>query len=717
MSNSGGERPMEAIRIEKRPDGVAMVVLDHPTKPVNTLSVGLVEEVGQKMTGLLQDPAVKAVVLVSAKKDTFIAGADLDILQQATTAEEVSRLSREGNALLSAIAASPKPVVAAVHGAALGGGLEVALACSYILASDDPLTVLGQAEVMLGLLPAGGGTQRLIKRTGLIAGLPLLLTGQRVRAKKAYRLGLVDALTTPGGIAETGARAALALADGSLKQRTRKKRLMEKLTALPPMRDQVLKKARQAVMAKTRGNYPAPPAILDCAETGLKKGMAAGLALESHYFGELAMSQASRSLVWLFHATTGLKKQKVAERPIKVNRLGIVGGGFMGAGIASVSLGLCPVTVRDLDPRALAGCAKEVEGWLAKLLRSEAIRPLERDRRRSNLQLSTEAGTLAGCELIIEAVFEKLDLKQKVLAQCEELADERTVFASNTSALPIGDIAAQAKHPERVVGMHYFSPVPKMPLLEIVVPDGCAPWAVATALKFGQKQGKAVILVKDRPGFYTSRILGALLSEAMSLVQQGARIEDLDRASKDFGFPVGPMALLDEVGLEVVAHVSRDLAKAFAAYGVTANPGLLAMTDQGYQGRKNNKGFYVYPPPRSKAKKKPNEAVYAFFGGGERRDIDREQLGRRLGLAMVNESGRCLDEGVIDSPLTGDVGAVLGLGFPPFTGGPFHYLDAQGAGRVLGWLQELATTQGQRFTPAQSIAEAAATGSKFFPST
>ncbi|MBU1277278.1 MAG: enoyl-CoA hydratase/isomerase family protein [Proteobacteria bacterium] len=715
MSQAKEDRAMEAIRIEKRPDGVALVILDHPAKPVNTLSLSLVKEVEAKITGLLGDPAVKAVVLVSAKKDTFIAGADLDILQQARTAAEVSQLSLEGNALLSALAASPKPVVAAVHGAALGGGLEVALACHYILASDDPATVLGQAEVMLGLLPAGGGTQRLIKRTGLLAGLPLLLTGKRVRARKAYRMGLVDALTTPGGIAETGVRAALALADGSLKRRKRKKPFMEKLTALPPVRDMVLKKAREQVMAKTRGNYPAPPAILDCVQTGLKQGIDAGLALESKYFGELAMTPQSRALVWLFHATTGLKKQKLSSPPVKVGRLGIVGGGFMGAGIASVSVGLCPVTVRDLDPKALAACAKEVDTGLAKQLRSGAIRSLERDRRRSNLQLSTRAEDLAGAELVIEAVFEKLELKRKVLAECETLMADEAVFASNTSALPIGDIAAGAKIPERVVGMHYFSPVPKMPLLEIVVPDGCAQWAVATALKFGQKQGKTVILVKDRPGFYTSRILGALLSEAMVLVGQGARIADLDRASKDFGFPVGPMALLDEVGLEVVAHVSRDLAKAFAEHGVSANPGLLKMTEQGYQGRKNNKGFYLYPPKGSKAKKRPNDAVYAFFGGGDRRDFDRAELGRRLGLAMVNEAARCLDEGTIDSPITGDVGAVLGLGFPPFTGGPFHYVDAQGAGQVLGWLQDLAAEQGPRFAPAQALVDIAAAGKKFFP--
>ncbi|RJX34847.1 MAG: hypothetical protein C4525_05290 [Desulfarculus sp.] len=701
-----------AIRIQRRPDGVALVILDHPSKPVNTISISLLREVEAKVEPLLGDPEVKALVLVSAKKDSFVAGADLDVLDRTDSAAEISSLSTDGNRLLSRLADSPKPVVAAVHGAALGGGLEVALACHYILASDHPATVLGQAEVMLGLLPAGGGTQRLVRRVGLIQGLPLLLTGKRVQARRAYRLGLVDALTTPGGISETGARAALALAAGTLSRRRRRRSWPEKLAALAPVREMIINKARQQVLAQTRGNYPAPLKILECVQTGLKKGLAAGLKLESSYFGELAVGPVSRNLVRLFHAMNAAKKQTLAQPPQEVRRLAVLGGGFMGAGIASVSVGLGPVTVRDLDPAVLARCAREVEGGLSKQRRAGSITKLERDRRWSRLHLTTSAQDLAGAELVIEAVFEDLALKQRVLAECEELISPQAVFASNTSALPIGQIAARAARPERVVGMHYFSPVPKMPLLEIVVPDAAAEWAVATALRFGQRQGKTVILVKDRPGFYTSRILGPYMNEALILLAEGARIETLDRVMRDFGFPVGPMTLLDEVGLDVVAHVSRDLGRAFAARGVEPNPGLIKMVEAGYQGRKNNRGFYKYPA--KDGKKQPNTRVYHYFSQEGRHEFTPADIAERLALLMVNEAALCLQEGVIGSPRTGDLGAILGLGFPPFRGGPFRYLDAAQPDKVVARMEQLMIKCGPRFQPAPLLKDHAKSGRGFY---
>ncbi|MEW5912120.1 MAG: 3-hydroxyacyl-CoA dehydrogenase NAD-binding domain-containing protein [Thermodesulfobacteriota bacterium] len=711
MQQSATDKP-GAIRTLRRPDGVALVILDHPSKLVNTISIPLLREVEAKVEPLLSDPEVKALVLVSAKKDSFVAGADLEVLARTDSAEEIASLSRDGNRLLSRLADSPKPVVAAVHGAALGGGLEVALACHYILASDHPATVLGQAEVMLGLLPAGGGTQRLVRRVGLIQGLPLLLTGKRLQARRAYRLGLVDALTTPGGIAETGARAALALAAGKLSRRKRKRSWPEKLSGLAPVRSFILHKARQQVMAQTRGNYPAPVKILDCVQTGLKRGIAAGLASESAYFGELAVGPVSRNLVRLFQAMNEAKKQTLTEPPREVGRLAVLGGGFMGAGIASVSVGLCPVTVRDLDQAVLARCAREVDTGLAKQRRAGSITKLERDRRWSHLHLTTEPKDLAGADLVIEAVFEDLALKQRVLAECEQIISPQAVFASNTSALPIDQIAAQAAHPERVLGMHYFSPVPKMPLLEIVVPDAAAEWAKATALKFGQRQGKTVILVKDRPGFYTSRILGPYMNEALILLAEGARIETLDRVMKDFGFPVGPMTLLDEVGLDVVAHVSRHLSRAFSQRGVEPNQGLLKMVEAGYQGRKNNRGFYKYPGKGGQ--KQPNTRVYHYFSQEGRHEFAPADIAERLALLMVNEAALCLQEGVIDSPRTGDLGAILGLGFPPFRGGPFRYLDAAQPDKVVARMEQLMIKCGPRFQPAALLKDYAKSGRSFY---
>jgi 3-hydroxyacyl-CoA dehydrogenase/enoyl-CoA hydratase/carnithine racemase len=701
------------IHIEKRIDGIAIITLDHPSKPVNTLSPLVVAEFNDTVMPVLEDDNVRGMVVVSAKTDTFIAGADLEVIE-GLDETEISAMSRDGNALLERIFTSHKPIVAAVHGAALGGGLEVALACHYILATADPKTVLAQSEVMLGLLPAGGGTQRLVERVGLIAALPMLLTGKRVRARRAKKMGLVDEITTPGGLAETGARAALALADGKLKRRPRKKRWMDRLVVTPPGRELVLRAARKQVARRTRGLYPAPPAILDCVETGLKQGRTAGLARESEYFGKLAVSPVSRNLVRLFHAMNEVKKPIDGEPGREVARLGVLGGGFMGAGVASVSLGLCPVVVRDISGEVLGTAAKTVDDGLRRQVASGAISKVVADKRRSRLLLTTAGDDLKGADMVIEAVFEDLELKRRVLAEIEDLVGADAVFASNTSALPIADIAAEARHPERVLGMHYFSPVPKMPLLEIVVSEATAPWAVATARKFGIAQGKTCIVVEDGPGFYTTRILAPYLNEAVLLVEEGARIEDVDRAMKDFGYPVGPLALVDEVGIDVAAHVARDIGRAFAHRGLESSEAMPSLLDAGFEGRKNRRGFYLYPKKKKKGPKPVNPEVYRILGGAARREVEASEIQDRLALLMINEAVHCLGEGVISSPRDGDLGAILGLGFPPFLGGPFRHVDTLGKGAVATRLEDFATRYGKRFDPAGALSEVVENRGKFY---
>ncbi len=703
---------MASFRTASRDDGVTIVTFDAPGRPVNTLSPALIDEVETELLPLLADPSVRALVLASGKESTWIAGADLDALDTMSTAAEAEAMSRRGNALLSRLAGSRKPVVAAIHGAALGGGLEVALACHYLLASDDPATVLGLPEVMLGLLPAGGGTQRLPRRAGLAAALPLLLTGRRLRARQALRLGIVDAVTTPGGIAETAAKAALLLAAGKLAPR--RLPLAARLTLALPVRLLILRAARRQVRAKTRGLYAAPPAILDCVATGFANGIERGLECESRYFGALVASRQAKCLVGLFHAMNDLKKAPPGAEPRKVDRLGVLGAGFMGSGVASVSLPLCPVVLRDIADGQLSSAARSIHGGLEKQVRSGALTRTERDRRWSRLLLTSDVAELAGCSLVIEAVFEDLDLKRRVLAEVEEVVRPDAVVASNTSALPIAGIAATARHPERVLGMHYFSPVPKMPLLELVVAEQTAPWAVATARAFAAAQGKTVITVKDGPGFYTTRILAAYLNEAMLLLSEGAAIDEVDRALKDFGFPVGPIALIDEVGIDVAAHVAEDLGQRFADRGMAASPLLPKLYAAGYLGRKNRRGFFVYPPGGKKGRKRPNPAAYAALGLGGRTTLAPAEIVDRMALMMVNEAAHCLAAGVIASPRDGDVGAVLGLGFPPFRGGPFHHVDELGAERVAARLDELAAAHGSRFTAAAPLADAARSGVRFF---
>jgi 3-hydroxyacyl-CoA dehydrogenase/enoyl-CoA hydratase/3-hydroxybutyryl-CoA epimerase len=695
-----------------RDDGVMVVTFDAPDRPVNTLSPALIDEVEAEVIPALEDPRVRALVLASGKLTTWIAGADLDVLEGMASAADAEAMSRRGNSLLSRIAGSRKPVVAAIHGAALGGGLEVALACHFLLASDDPATVLGLPEVMLGMLPAGGGTQRLPRRTGLVAALPLLLTGQRLRARKAHRLGIVDAVTTPGGIVETAVKAALLLAEGKLS--ARRLPLKARASLALPVRTLILRAARRQAEAKTRGLYPAPLAILECVATGLAHGIDRGLDCESRHFGELVASRQAKCLVGLFHAMNDLKKAPPGLEPRAVERLGVLGAGLMGSGVAAVSIPLCPVVLRDVADAPLSGGARSIHGGLERQLHSGALNRTERDRRWSRLLLTRDIADLAGCSLVVEAVFEDLDLKRRVLAEVEEVVRPDTVYASNTSALPIAGIAAAARHPERVLGMHYFSPVPKMPLLELVVADRTAPWAAATARAFGAAQGKTVITVKDTPGFYTTRILSAYLNEAMLLLSEGAAIEALDRALMDFGFPVGPIALIDEVGIDVAAHVAEDLGRRFADRGSTPSPLLPKLHAAGYLGRKNRRGFYVYPPLGKKARKTPNVEVYGALELGARRTIPGADIVDRLALMMVDEAARCLAEGVIASPRDGDIGAVLGLGFPPFRGGPFHHVDELGPAVVAARLEELAARFGGRFAPAPPLVDAARTGKRFF---
>lgn len=704
---------MSVVTVKKRPDGVAVLLMDQPGSPVNILSPELLGDFRVAIEDVLRDPAVKACVLASAKKD-FIAGADLKRVYAMKDPSEGSLFSREGHTLLDLLADSPKPFVAAISGLAVGGGLEVALACRYLLAADSPETVLALPEVTLGLLPGGGGTQRLPRRVGLPAALNMMLTGQRIRARKAFKMGLVDGLTSPGGIEETACRAALLLAGGRLRALTRKKPVMERLLESPPGRMFVFKKAREGVMRKTHGLYPAPLYILDCVETGFSKGFKAGVAREVELFGRLCASPQSKGLIGLFLGMTELKKPSGGAVPRPVKRLGILGGGFMGAGIASVSLKLAPAVVKDASEAMLKKCGQSVREGLSRQVKSGAIGRFDRDRLWARFWPALQYEDLARCDLVIEAVFEDLALKQRVLREWEAVASPEAVFASNTSALPIGSIAEEAAHPERVLGMHYFSPVPKMPLLELVRGEKTAPWAVATAREFGAKQGKTVIVVKDSPGFYTTRILSPFLNEAVVLLEEGAAIEEVDRALVGFGYPVGPITLLDEVGIDVGAHVSKEFGSLYESRGLRSSGALSRLFEAGYQGRKNKRGFYRYDRKR-KGPKPVNREIYTHFGGEGRRQIPHREMADRLSFLMTNEAVWCLQEEVIACPRDGDVGAILGLGFPPFRGGPFRYLDALGLGAARGVLLSLCEKHGERFKPAPLLDQMAREGRRFYP--
>jgi 3-hydroxyacyl-CoA dehydrogenase/enoyl-CoA hydratase/3-hydroxybutyryl-CoA epimerase len=707
---------MKYIKLEITKEKIAVITIDSPEAKVNKVSSAFLDEVAGDIKKINDDKSIKGIVIVSGKEDNFVVGADIDELKGMKNSQEVIAYISKGHAILNSLEDMKIPVVACIHGNCLGGGLELALACNYRLAVDSPQTVLGFPEVQLGLLPAAGGTQRLPRLIGLTAALPLLLTARNLRAKQAKRAGLVDELIPPYGAKETAVKKALELAKkGNIKRKRKSSFITFLLESNPIGRSIVFSQARKMVTRQTYGCYPAPYAIIEAVEHGQKHGKTAGLKKEIELFGKLVTTPASKALMSLFFGMTDLKKNPQKSLARRVGKLAVLGTGLMGQGIASVSTAICDtILMKDVRLDDAARGMKEIWKGLEKKAKSGAIVAFDRDVQYGKLIPCDDYSLFKNTDLIVEAVFEDLSLKKRILADVEAATDERTIFASNTSAIPISDIAAGCKRPENVIGMHYFSPVPKMPLLEIITTDKTAPWVTATALDIGIAQGKTCIVVKDGPGFYTTRILAPLLNEAVLLVEEGADSVAIDKAMRQFGYPVGPITLIDEVGIDVGAHVAMGLGKMFAARGMQSSDAFPKLIAQDYKGKKNKKGFYLYDGKKKKGQKLPNEEIYALLGGAPRKKFDVELIQQRVSLMMINEALICLQEGIISCPRDGDIGAVFGLGFPPFEGGPFRYIDHIGASRIVATLASLQKIYGKRFSSPQILQDMAKSGKKFY---
>jgi 3-hydroxyacyl-CoA dehydrogenase / enoyl-CoA hydratase / 3-hydroxybutyryl-CoA epimerase len=728
---------MNNLTVEKNEKGVMTVTIDCPGSKVNKVSSGLLAEISGLLDSVEKDPSVKGLVILSGKDDNFVVGADVDELDAMKSKDEVVTYITKAHTVLKRIESLPYPVVCGIHGNCLGGGLELALVADYRIASDSPKTSLGLPEVQLGLIPAAGGTQRLPRLIGLSNALPLMLTGRNLRAKKAFKIGLVDEVVMRQGMKEVVIRKAGDLVDKGVKAPARKKKLglQQKvldatlnrfLNETPMGRRVVFSQARKQVIKQTLGLYPAALSIISSVEFGLRHGVNKGLENDIRIFGELVMDAKSKALRSLFDGMTALKKNPYKDKALPVKKLAVLGAGLMGHGIASVSTGLCEtILIKDISLDAAAKGMKEVYRGLDKKAKSGSITRFERDVQYGKLLACDDYSRFANTDLIIEAVFEDIDLKRTILSEVEAATDEKTIFASNTSALPITLIAQESKRPANIIGMHYFSPVPKMPLLEIITTDKTADWVRATALEFGIRQGKTCIVVKDCPGFYTTRILIPMLNEAMKLIEEGSEIRAIDTAMKQFGYPVGPITLVDELGIDVAAHVAKgEVKKLFEARGLKASDGYTKLFEKGYKGRKNKKGFYVYDEPKKKGllglgKKKGgkpvNTEVYEILGG-TRKNFTTEEIQDRLAFAMINEAVLCLQEGILSCARDGDIGAVFGLGFPPFTGGPFRYVDSIGAKKIVDKMKHLEQSYGTLYKPADILVKMAAQNKKFHDS-
>ncbi|MDB4943535.1 MAG: Enoyl-CoA hydratase [Labilithrix sp.] len=736
-SPPGGDR---VVHSELRADGVFVVTLDDRTATHNTIT----EAFGPQLSAALErgerDTRVRAVVIRSDKPGSFLVGANIPGLAALRFAKDGEDAALALAARMMRIAKAVKPVVACVHGHALGGGLELALACTAAIATEDPRTVFGLPDVRLGVLAAGNGLLRIAERAGLETALDLGLTGRSIDAHAALALGLVDEVVPPPTALEHACAFALRLADrpelrrslGARRawQRHRGSTLRELRGVAPRLLNEknpvgralLFRRARAANAHKTRGHYPATDYLIDVLDCYGSKGFRAAARLEARLFGELVVSETSRRLVELFHALTATKKDRGIEpeeqaelqaTPRPVTHIAVVGAGLMGAGIASASVraGL-RVHLSDRNPHALEQAGAYVRGVLDDRLRRGRIDAHQRDHALSCLERGRDDDGIRGVDLVVEAVFEDLELKHEVLAYIEARVKAETTIGSNTSSLPIGEIARAARHPERVVGMHYSSPVHHTRLLEVVRTAHTDARAVVTAVEVGKRQGKHVIVVNDRTGFYTTRIVWPLVREALSMLSDGVRIEAIDEALVDWGFPIGPLLFLDETGIDLATHVAEVLE---GAYGerMRAPRALATLRTDDRRGKKNGRGFYLHGSSHV-TDRRVDETVYHALRPVARPRLMPDDISLRCTMAMVNEALRCLEEGVLRSARDGDIGAVYGVSFPSFRGGPFRYVDVLGAPEILRRTRSLEARFGPRFEPAPLLVEMARQGKRFY---
>ncbi|MFN2603351.1 MAG: fatty acid oxidation complex subunit alpha FadJ [Gemmatimonadaceae bacterium] len=736
-----GTRWKPALSVEMH-DGVALITFDLPNESVNKLNRAVKDEFVALVTRLERDTTVNAAVLISAKPDIWIAGADIEEFLTLKTATDAERLSRDGQMLLDSIERLRIPLVAAIHGACLGGGLETALACRYRIATDHPKTIMGLPEVQLGLIPGAGGTQRLPRRIGLTNALDLILTGKNVRGKKALQLGLIDELVHPSILRTVALQRAREVADGRRKSERHTggvKGFM--VDANPAGRALVLRKARERTLEKSRGHYPALIAAIDVIADGYAKGVAHGYREESRRFGEMAMTDVSRQMIFLFFATNELKKDPGVDpslypdlpvssfEPLPVEKIAILGAGFMGAGIASVAVQHGSlVRMKDADHGRVAKGYAAVRAVLKERLTRKQITKVQFGDYMALLGGTVDYSGFGNVDLVIEAVFEDLAIKHQVLRETEASIRPTAIFASNTSTIPISQIAQASSRPERVLGMHFFSPVHKMPLLEVITTAETHPQVTSTVVSYGKKLGKTVIVVNDGPGFYANRILSPYINEAGLLLDQGVAVDIIDRALVEFGFPVGPITLIDEVGLDVATKAGKIMAEAYPERMQPARS-IQAVVAAGRYGRKSKKGFYSYDKDGKKGDVDPS--VYGLFLAPgtipmaksiapvsdhppASPEMPAVQIQQRAVLAMLNEAVRCLSDGIIRSARDGDVGAVFGIGFPPFRGGPFRYMDALGVKIVVQRLEDLNARFPGRFEPAELLLDMARRNQVFY---
>jgi len=711
----------KTIRIDVDAEGVALLTIEVPGKPVNVITPEFQADLAAAVERITSDTAITGAILTSTRRD-FMAGADLKDLVTAydrgLSAAECARFSGELNRLYRRLETCGKPVAAAINGLALGGGLELALACHYRVLADAPKVVVGLPEVKVGLLPGAGGTQRLTRLLGVAQALPLMVEGKHVGPAEALKLGIVHELAPAGQVVDR-ARAWLATKPEPLAPWDRKGfKVPGGGGQQNPGVAQAFMVGNALVAKNTWRDYPAPVAILSAVYEGSQLPFDRALAVESKYFGKLLSGPVARNLMRTLFVNKGLA-DALARRPEgvearRVSRLGILGAGMMGAGIAYVAA-QAGIDVVLLDTSAeAAGRGKDYSRKLLdKAIGRGKATPEQASALLARIRPTADYADLEGCDLVIEAVFEQRNLKAEVTKRAEAVIPKNAVFASNTSTLPITGLAQASRRPARFIGIHFFSPVDKMPLVEVIVGRKTSQETLAHALDFVKQLRKTPIVVNDSRGFYTSRVIGTITSEGQAMLEEGIAPALIENAAKLAGFPVGPLAVSDEVTLELQWKITRqaeqDLGARFkrpVGYKV-----LEKMVELGRLGRRQGGGYYDYPEGQPKR---------LWPGLAEHWPVRDEQppveeLVKRFLFVESLESVRCLDEGVITHPADADLGSILGIGYPAWTGGALSFVETVGVEEFVAECQRLARHYGPRFRPTRSLRKMAAEGGRFHP--
>jgi 3-hydroxyacyl-CoA dehydrogenase / enoyl-CoA hydratase / 3-hydroxybutyryl-CoA epimerase len=699
------------FHLEVGADRLATLTFDSPDRKVNVFTRAAFQELEGLVDELAGRKDIGCLILLSGKPGNFIAGADVEEIARVTDPVEAEAGSRVGHRLFSAWEGLPFPTVAAIRGVCLGGGLEISLASTYRVASDRPDTKMGLPEVRLGILPGWGGSTRLPRRIGIAEALDLILTGKTVAGRKALKLGLIDALLPDARFLDEARDFALARLDKPRRDEGGvdfKELLLEKN---PVGRKILFDQARKKTLETTHGHYPAPLRAIEVVKVGIEDGPRAGFDAEARAVAELATSRTAKNLIHVFRLTEDAKKENglPGAAPREVHSTAVLGAGVMGGGIAQLIAAETdlPVRMKDVNDGALASGMQHAAQLFTRQVERRRLTQPEARRKMNHILPTLDYTGFGRADLVIEAIVENMGVKQEVFAETAKHVPEGAVLASNTSSLSIAGIGAKTPHRERVVGMHFFNPVHRMPLVEVIAPEGGDPAAVNTVFAFTRKLGKTPILVKDTPGFLVNRLLMFYSTEALWLLEAGYKIEDVDRVMADWGMPMGPMALTDEVGIDVATKVAHILHEAFSER-LPLPEWLDRAPQSGRLGAKNRKGFYLY---EGRERKGPDPTVYPLLGLQPRVEHpDPGTIVDRMVLPMVNEAARCLEEGVVRSAADLDLSLIFGTGFPPFRGGLCRWADQEGLSRIIATLERLETSVGDRFRPSDALRETAEAG-------